>query len=90
MNKQHGFSIMEIGVVFSVVLIVGALGFVFYNKWLDGATKTETAQTSTVESADVPTIASAEDLAEAETALDDIDLADDSSLEALDSELASF
>lgn len=90
MNKQQGFSIVEIGAVLAVVLVVGTLGFVFYNKWLDGTTKTETAQTATSEVADAQTITSTEDLAETETMLDGIDLADDGTLEDLDADLASF
>ena len=88
MNKQHGFSVAELGIVCVVVLLVGALGYVFYDRWIDGVAQTETAQTSTVDEA--PAIATMEDLAAAEAALDDISLEDDSSLAALESELASF
>lgn len=89
MNKQAGFSIAEMGIVCMVVLIVGVLGYVFYDKWIDGATQTETAQTSTADST-APVIASTEDLSDAETMLDETDLGDDSSLSALDAELNSF
>lgn len=88
MNKQHGFSVAELGIVCVVVLLVGALGYVFYDRWIDGVAQTETAQTSTVDEA--PAIATMEDLAAAEAALDDISLEDESSLAALESELASF
>lgn len=88
MNKQHGFSIAELGIVCVVVLLVGALGYVFYDRWIDGVAHTETAQTETA--AEAPTISTTEDLAVAEAALDDSNLEDDSSLAALESELASF
>jgi hypothetical protein len=89
MNKQAGFSIAEMGIVCMVILIVGVLGYVFYDKWIDGTTQTETAQTSATGSP-APVIASAEDLSNAETLLDETDLGDDSSLSALDAELESF
>lgn len=88
MNKQHGFSIAELGIVCVVVLLVGALGYVFYDRWVDGVAHTETAQTSSVD--EVPTIATAEDLTTVETALDNTSLEDDSSLATLEGELASF
>jgi hypothetical protein len=90
MNKQAGFSIAEMGIVCMVVLIVGVLGYVFYDKWIDGTTQTETAQTSSAEDSAAPAIASTEDLSNAETLLDGTDLGDDSSLSALDAELESF
>lgn len=88
MNKQDGFSIAELGIVCVVVLLVGALGYVFYDRWIDGVAHTETAQISSAD--EVPAIATTEDLAVAEAALNDANLEDDSSLAALDSELASF
>ena len=89
MNKQRGFSIAELGIVCLVVLMVGALGYVFYNKWIDGAAQTEVAQTSTSETA-APTVATTEDLSKAEAALDAADLSDDSSLSTLDADLSNF
>ena len=87
MNKQRGFSIAEVSIVCVVVLLVGVLGYVFYNRWISGVNHTETAQT-TADS--VPTIASTEDLGKAESALDSTALDDSSNLSALDADLASF
>lgn len=87
MNKQLGFSVVELGLVCGVVLIVGVLGYVFYDRWIDGVAPIETAETETV---DAPTIATVEDLSKAEAALDEAGLDDDTTLTELDSELASF
>jgi hypothetical protein len=87
MNKQHGFSVAELGIVCVVVFVIGLLGYVFYDRLIDGASTTETAQTTTDA---VPTIASTEDLTKAEAVLDDASLDDGTTLSQLDAELASF
>lgn len=86
MSKQQGFSIAEVSIVCVVVLLVGALGYVFYNKWVQGASQPQTAQTTSA----VPTIASTQDLSKAETVLDSANLSDDTTLSDLDSQLNSF
>lgn len=87
MNKQHGFSVVELGLVCGVVLIVGVLGYVFYNRAINGVEPVETAQ---IDTAEVPTIRTTDDLAKAETMLDDTNLEDDTTLSSLDAELATF
>lgn len=88
MNKQLGFSIAELGIVCVVVLLVGTLGYVFYDRWVDGVSNTETAQIATADEA--PVISTTEDLALAEAALDEANLEDDNTLTELDAELAQF
>lgn len=88
MNKQHGFAVAELGIICLVVLVVGLLGYVFYDRLIEGAETTETAQTATADS--VPVIASTEDLSKAEAALNDAGLDDDATMDQLDAELASF
>lgn len=87
MNKQHGFSVVELGLVCGVVLVVGVLGYVFYDRSIDGTKPVEVAGTST---ADVPTIAATSDLTKTEAMLDDINLDDNATLSDLEAELASF
>ena len=87
MNKQHGFSIVELGLICGVVVVVGVLGYVFYDRWIGGTQPAEVAETDTVEA---PTIATTDDLAKAEAALDDANLDDSTTLSDLDTELASF
>lgn len=89
MNKQHGFSIVEASIVCVVVLLVGVLGYVFYDRWVHGVVRTETAQTQPAAD-EAPTIASTEDLGKAEKALDTAALDDSSSLDSLDADLAQF
>lgn len=88
MNKQRGFAVAELGIICLIVLLVGALGYVFYDRLISGAQTTEIAQTQPAET--VPVIASTEDLDKATAALDDASLEDDTTLTALDAELASF
>ena len=88
MNKQRGFAVAELGIVCLIVLLVGALGYVFYDRVISGADTAEIAQQEAADA--VPVIASTEDLDKATAALDDAGLEDDATLTALDAELASF
>ncbi|QQG51107.1 MAG: prepilin-type N-terminal cleavage/methylation domain-containing protein [Candidatus Saccharibacteria bacterium] len=98
MSKKYlkkGFSVVEIIIVVAVVAIVGALGVVGYNQWKSANTATDTS--GVVESQDslaeiaVPTVTSTEDLDTATKALDDINLAEDSSdLDEIDAEATGF
>lgn len=90
MNKQHGFSVVEVSIVCVVVLLVGVLGYVFYDRWVNGVERMETATTQPAATDDVPVVASAEDLGKVETALDSAALDDTTSLDSLDAELAQF
>lgn len=87
MNKQRGFSVAEVSIVCVVVLLVGVLGYVFYDRWINGVERSETAKTQTET---VPTIATANDLPKAEKALDDASLDDAATLSALDADVKSF
>ena len=89
MNKSHGFSIVEVSIVCVVVLLVGVLGYVFYDRWVNGVERVETAKTQPAAD-EAPTIASTEDLSKAEKALDTAALDDSSSLDSLDADLAQF
>lgn len=92
MNRQRGFSVVEASIVCVVVLLVGVLGYVFYDRWVNGVERMETAQTtpSPTTADDAPVIASTEDLGKAETALDSATLDDTTSLDSLEADLAQF
>lgn len=90
MNRVHskGFSVIEIGLVISVVAIIGGLGFVFYNKW--SANQSTTAQTTVPAkaSAVAPTISKTSDLTAASATLDSADVTSSADTNALNSDLS--
>jgi Tfp pilus assembly major pilin PilA len=90
MSRVHskGFSVIEIGLVISVVAIIGGLGFVFYNKW--SASQSTTAQTTVPAKAPaaVPTISKTSDLTAASATLDSADVTSSADTNALNSDLS--
>lgn len=95
--RQSGFSAVEIVIVVVAALIIGFLGYVFYNSQMNKTASDDTSQTSnesaTADDVDTaPSIDSVEDLDEAEATLDKNDPAESSSSDSsqLDSELSNF
>ena len=91
MNRTHtkGFSVIEIGLVITVVAIIGGLGFAFYNKWSANQSTTAKTTTAPLQTAAVaPTISKTSDLSAASATLDATDVTSASDTNALNSDLS--
>lgn len=88
MKKINGFSIVEILIVISVIILIGAVGWLAYTNMSAPKSADETSEQT---SADAPhvTVENEPDLDKADTALDDMNLEDSDTTE-FDSTLASF
>ncbi|HCR55556.1 TPA: hypothetical protein DIV49_01155 [Candidatus Saccharibacteria bacterium] len=77
---QRGFSVIEVAIVLVVLGLVGALGYVAWNKFVD--TDTGTTETSEERTAEKITVKNADDLNSVEKTLDATDVEDSESTEA--------
>jgi type II secretory pathway pseudopilin PulG len=90
-SSQTGFSLVEITLAAAVVIIIGALGYVFYTNYQNSQTKADEASQAT-DTSEAPAITNASDLDTATKALDDSDLESNSSddLSNIDKDLSAF
>ncbi len=89
--KKNGFSVIELIIVVATVVLLGAVGYVVYDKFY-GQTATETAKSVSAEDLPVaPEIETVADLGEAIQTIDSVDLdSSDSILSDLQAELDKF
>lgn len=93
-NRNHqGFSLIEVVIVVIVVGLIAALGYVAWNKFAnqDAQTETSTSQSATAEDVPAaPQIETTDDLDEASTTLDQIDVNGSGDDAQLEREVESF
>jgi uncharacterized membrane protein YebE (DUF533 family) len=90
-SSQLGFSAVEIAIVVAVIVIIGFLGYTFYNNYLHKQAQVgESSKTSDVD--DAPVITTTKDLDKANSTLDDSDLESNSKddLSEMDKDLSAF
>lgn len=94
-RNKAGFSVVEILIVVVVLVIIGGLGYVLYNR-LHQAPDTTTATTKTQDSAaasgiqTAPEIKSVDDLTKAEQVLDQSDVSSSSDASQFDTQTSGF
>ena len=93
LKKQNGFSLVEMVIVVIVIVVIAALGYVAWNKFANKDAQMETSTSQPATADDVPTapqIKTTDDLDEASTTLDEIDLNESSDDAQLEREVESF
>lgn len=93
LKQQNGFSLVEIVIVVIVIAVIAALGYVAWNKFANQDEQMETSTSQPATADDVPTapqIETTDDLDEASTTLDEIDLNGSGDDAQLEREVESF
>jgi cytoskeletal protein RodZ len=88
MKRREGFSVVEVILIFVVVVIVGAVGWLAYANIISPKSSTETSQDS-ASSKDTVTVDDEQGLDIVEESLDTLSL-DDTESSELDSAIGSF